>query len=107
MTPAIANYLDSIYDSLYAAIRELNLQMPKNRQIPPLPQTALFGDNSYLDSLGLANFIVLAEQKLEQNFGVTVDLTQDNPFSDESGHFRTLGTLALYTASLLKAKNRE
>jgi len=92
---------DSILSAIYAAIGELNLQLPKNRLIQPTPNTRLFGEQGRLDSLALANFIILVEDKLEERLGSRFDLTQDDPFSPENGHFRTVETLALYIASSL------
>ncbi len=95
---------DSIVTAIHAAITEMNLHLPKNRQIEEDPQTVLFGAGGRLDSLGLANFIIIMEQQLEQSLGMRIDLTEDDPFSPETGHFRTLGTLARYIGSSFDAK---
>jgi hypothetical protein len=42
----------------------------------------------------------LAEQKLEESYGFRVDLTEDDPFSPTTGHFRTVESLATYVTSL-------
>lgn len=107
MTLGTSNRLDGAYDAIYAAIAELNLQMPKNKQIQPRPDTALFGEKGQLDSLALANFIVITEQKLEESFGVQLDLTQDDPFSGQNGHFRTIESLARYISSFTESKSSE
>lgn len=107
MTLGTSNRLDGAFDAIYAAIAELNLQMPKNRQIQPRPDTALFGEKGQLDSLALANFIVITEQKLEESFGVRLDLTQDDPFSGQNGHFRTIESLARYISSFTENKPSE
>ena len=107
MTLGTSNRLDSAFDAIYAAIAELNLQMPKNRQIQPRPDTALFGEKGQLDSLALANFIVITEQKLEESFGIQLDLTQDDPFSGQNGYFRTIESLARYISSFAETKSSE
>lgn len=107
MTLGTSNRLDSAFNAIYAAIAELNLQMPKNRQIQPRPETALFGEKGQLDSLALANFIVITEQKLEESFGVQLDLTQDDPFSGQNGYFRTIESLAQYISSFTENKSSE
>ncbi len=107
MTLGTSNRLDGAFDAIYAAIAELNLQMPKHRQIQPRPDTALFGEKGQLDSLALANFIVITEQKLEESFGVQLDLTEDDPFSGQTGHFRTIDSLARYISSFTEAKASE
>jgi acyl carrier protein len=107
MTLGTSNRLDGAFDAIYAAIAELNLQMPKNRQVQPRPDTALFGEKGQLDSLALANFIVITEQKLEESFGVQLDLTQGDPFSGQNGHFRTIDSLARYISSFNENKPNE
>jgi len=107
MTLRTSNHLDGAFDAIYAAIAELNLQLPKNKQIQRRPDVVLFGENGQLDSLALANFIVITEQKLEESFGIQVDLTQDDPFSGQNGHFRTIESLARYVSSIAENKTGE
>jgi acyl carrier protein len=86
---------------IYAAVAELNLQRSENQQLKPTLDMALFGDAGNLDSLALANFIIIMEQKFEGRFGVRVDLTQEDPFSLATGHFQTVRSLATYISSLV------
>ena len=51
---------------IYAAVAQLNPQLPKEQQLQPSLDTALFGSEGKLDSLGVANLIVIMEQKLEE-----------------------------------------
>jgi acyl carrier protein len=92
--------LDGVLAAIYEAIANLNLQLPLDQRIEKSPATVLFGAGGKLDSLGLANFIVLAEQKLEERLGLQVNLTEDDPFSPLTGHFRTIQSLATYVAEL-------
>jgi acyl carrier protein len=107
MTLGTSNRLDSAFEAIYAAIAELNLQMPKNKKIQPRPDTALFGEKGQLDSLALANFIVITEQKIEESLGIQLDLTQDDPFSGQNGYFRTVESLARYISSSAENKSSE
>ena len=91
---------DGILKVIYESISELNLQLPEGRRIEKSPATILFGAGGKLDSLALANFIVIAEQKLEEYFGCRFDLTQDDPFSPATGHFGTIRSLATYVSEL-------
>jgi acyl carrier protein len=61
----------------------------------------LFGDGGRLDSLALANLIVIVEGELEAAFGFQFDLTQDDPFSSETGHFKTVQSLVDYISRLV------
>jgi len=87
---------------VYRAMAELNLQLSKERRLQPSLDTALFGDQGTLDSMSLANFIVITEQMLEERFGPKIDLTQDDPFSSANGHFKTVGSLVSYVSDQLQ-----
>ncbi len=93
--------------ALCLAITELNLHLPKHERLKADPSTPLFGNEGGLDSLGLANFIILVEDKLEEAVGIRLDLTEDDPFSPETGHFRTLGSLAQHIHAILDGRSRE
>ena len=92
--------LDDVLRVIYDSISDLNLQLPEDQRIRKSLSTVLFGAGGTLDSLRLANFIVIAEQKLEESYGFRVDLTEDDPFSPTTGHFRTVESLATYVTSL-------
>jgi len=92
--------LDGVLKVIYESVSELNLQLPEGQRIEKSPATVLFGAGGKLDSLALANFIVITEQKLEESFGRRIDLTEDDPFSPATGHFGTIRSLATYVAEL-------
>jgi acyl carrier protein len=95
-----ASSLDRIVSVIYSAVSELNLQLPRSGRVANSLSTVLFGAGGALDSLALANFIVIVEAKLEEFFGFRFDLTQDDPFSPGTGHFQTLQSLADYISRL-------
>jgi acyl carrier protein len=94
------SHLDGVLPLIYESIAGLNVQLPEEQQIRKSLSTVLFGAGGTLDSLGLANFIVILEQKLEESYGFRVDLTEDDPFSPSTGHFRTVHSLATYVSEL-------
>ncbi len=94
-------------NTIYTALADLNTQLPKGRRIEQLPDTRLFGAEGALDSMELCNFIIIAEQKLKDTFGVSVDLTRDDPFSPHNGHFKTVDSLATHVAGLLQEHSSE
>ncbi|HSY64214.1 MAG TPA: acyl carrier protein [Terriglobales bacterium] len=96
--------LDGVLRVMYDSIAEVNLQLPEHQRIEKSLTTILLGDGGRLDSLGLVNFIVITEQKLEEFLGVRIDLTENDPFSPNTGHFRTVQSLATYICEL--AENR-
>jgi len=105
MTLRTTSCMDGVFNAIHAAISELNLQLPKSKRIEARPDTVLFGAEGQLDSLALANFIVMIERKLDDTFGVQIDLTQDDPFATENGHFRTIASLADYASRQVENKN--
>jgi len=94
------SHLDGVLRVIYESVSDLNMQLPADRRIEKSLSTILFGWCGKLDSLGLANLIVIAEQKLEERYGFRIDLTEDDPFSPTTGHFRTIDSLATYVSEL-------
>ena len=86
---------------LYAAIDDLNLQLPPEQQLEKSTATVLFGDGGRLDSLGLVTFIVAAEQKLTESAGISLTLADEKAMSRRNSPFRTVGTLAAYIGERL------
>ena len=95
-----ASHLDGVLRVIYESVSDLNMQLPEEQRIEKSLSTILFGGGGKLDSLGLANFIVITEQKLEERYGFRIDLTEDDPFSPTTGHFRTIDSLATYVSQL-------
>jgi acyl carrier protein len=95
---------DRIVGVIYSALSELNLQLPKGDHVEQSLSTVLSGAGGRLDSLALANFIVIAETKLEESLGFQIDLTQDDPFSPGTGHFQTVQSLVSYISRLVQQR---
>jgi acyl carrier protein len=93
---------DRILDSLYAAIDDVNRERPSDRPLAKARETALYGSASDLDSLGLVNFIVAAEQRIEAEFGKSLVLADDRALAQEPSPFRSVGALADYVEVLLR-----
>lgn len=100
-----ASRFDQALKVIYDSVSDLNQQLAKEQRIDQTPATVLFGEGGKLDSLGLANFIVITEQKLDESFGFQIDLTADDPFSPATGHFRTIQSLASYISDLVTKKS--
>jgi acyl carrier protein len=106
-SPKTSTLLDRVVAAICSAISELNVQLPKGGHVEQSLDTVLFGAGGRLDSLALANFIVIAEQKLDESFGFHIDLTQDDPFSPETGHFQTVQSLVGYISGLVQPRSSE
>jgi hypothetical protein len=99
--PRLPGY-DDVLRVVYKALDELNLQRPRNQRISPSPNSILFGENGDLNSLELSNFIVLMEQMVQEMFRTEIDLTEDDPFSLEHGHMRTVDSLTSHISNLMQ-----
>ena len=92
-----------ILASLYKAVDAFNDQQAARAQkLKKFPTTRLFGGNGALDSLGLVQFIVLAEQQVQKDFRASLALANEKALSMKNSPFRTIRSLADYIAKLLK-----
>ena len=92
---------ERILKCIYEAIDEAN---EDRADLPPLqksPETTLHGSAGDLDSLGLINFLVAAEEGIEREFGVEVSLSDNRSISREPSPFESVETLATYIETLL------
>ena len=92
---------------VFAAVQELNQQLPKAKRLEAAVGTPLSGAGGKLDSLGLLNLVVLVEQKVEQESGVTLMLADDAAMAAEPNPFQTLGTLVDHVQRSLEQKLNE
>jgi|SRR5580704_8379185 hypothetical protein len=99
--PQVPSYED-VLPVVYKGLDELNQQRARNQRLQATPECVLYGDTGSLNSLELSNFMVLMEQLVQEKFGVEIDLTEGDPFSSESGHMRTAGTLAEHISNLVR-----
>ncbi len=92
---------NDIIQILYAAIDDLNLQLPPEQRLEKSTGTVLFGEGGRLDSLGLVSFIVAAEQKLTEMADISLTLADEKAMSRRNSPFRTVGSLAEYIGERL------
>src|SRR5262245_30754138 len=77
---------------LYEAVDEVNLGLAEGDRLQKSPDAVLAGDAGRLDSLGLINFIVAAEKRLQTEFQADLSLTDVITSQDPVRHL-TLGSL--------------
>jgi acyl carrier protein len=94
---------EAIMQALQAAIEEVNETRPRDARISSGPDTPLIGVEGGLDSLGLVNFAVTAEEQLDAALGTSLQLSSLIGMSVAESPFRTLATLADYIAANLEA----
>jgi acyl carrier protein len=95
---------DKVIEAVFAAIDEVNQFRSPEEQLEKSPETPLLGKNGKLDSLGIVNFIVATEMNLDQLFGVSINLADEQAMAQKDNPFRTIGTFTEYISAQLKAK---
>ena len=99
---SIENQVDQI---LFAAIQEINEQLPAGQTIAADKSTLLFGREGVLDSLTLVNLIVAAEQKVQETLNIAITLADDRAMSQKNSPFKSVESLANYIVMLVKEKS--
>lgn len=93
-----------VTELVFAAVDEVNKQLRKAQRLDKSLETVISGAGSQLDSLGLVNLIFSLEQRIEQQYGVSVTLVEESTLSREENPFRTLASLAQHVHGLLEKK---
>jgi acyl carrier protein len=96
------DHRDRIVQAIYKAVDELNKQLPAGTSLEKSPEATLYGKSSKLESLDFVTFIMEVEEKVNDEFGTNVMITDENLLSKEKSPFSTLGTLTDYLAEVLK-----
>lgn len=96
-TPSRAALLDLITTGLRERIEQ------SKRPMPPAidEETRLIGKEAVLDSLALVTLIVDLEERIEEDLGVVLSLTDDRAMSQRSSPFRSVGALVGYIEELI------
>ncbi len=97
--------LNKVKKVVFNLIEEENELLPKNKKIEKLLNFELYGGKGKLDSLELVNFIVGLEQGIEDNFGITISLTDDKAMSEKTSPFKTIETVIDYITKRLIEEN--
>ncbi len=63
--------------------------------------TALFGRHGLFDSLGLVSLVVAVEEAIEDQYGVSISLADQQAMSERHSPFRSVGSLAEYARRLI------
>lgn len=83
-------------------IDEFNEEFPSGLKLGKSMDTALYGPSGQLDSLHLVQLIVSLEQKLEDEFEMTVTLADERALSQRRSPFATVGSLSEYAQRLIE-----
>ena len=86
---------------IFESIKELNLQLPSERQLTTSMDTLLFGNGAKLDSLGLVTLLVIIEQNIEDEYNIVLTIADEKAMSQKNSPFRTIESLSKYIYLIL------
>jgi acyl carrier protein len=86
----------ALVDLLVSGLRDILASSDRGAPSSLDERTALLGDGACLDSIGLVTLIVEIEQRLDEQFGVSIVLADERAMSQTRSPFQSIGTLADY-----------
>ena len=92
---------ERIAKAVYAAVDELNEQLPSGVHVDKALDAPLYGSTGKLESLDFVTLIMEVEEKINAEFGTDITIADENLLSKEKSPFSTLGTLIDYLKELL------
>lgn len=97
---------DKIIQIILEELETLNKDAGLGMDISPGEGTHLYTKSSPLDSLGLVRLLADVEDGIEQEFGVSILIADEQAMSMIKSPFRSVGALAEYAAAKVeKAKS--
>ena len=94
--------LKRIEDLIIFSLKELQEQDDELRTAFCHSDTKIFGRQGLLDSNGLVSLIVELEEKIEDEFGVSLILADERAMSQKKSPFKSVLSLAQYICMLLE-----
>lgn len=91
---------DTALAAVKGAVAEINLSLPADGQLSDDPDAVLYGEGSGLDSLGLVNVVMAAEQHVGDATGEDVMLASEAAMSRKRSPYRSLRALAEYAVEV-------
>lgn len=94
---------ETALNAMEGAVDEMNLSLPEDKQLSKDPDAVLFGPGSLLDSVGLVNLVMAAEQHLGDSTGEDIVLASESAMSRKRSPYRSLRALAEYAVEISTA----
>jgi acyl carrier protein len=98
---------ERVVRAIFSAIDEVNVQLPREQRLEKSIQSGLLDGSGKLDSLGMVNLIVAAEQNIEQEFGTPISLVDEEALSQNDSPFRDVNTLVRHITRILEENEYE
>ena len=97
---------ERISKAVFAAVDEVNEQLPPGMHIDKSLDAPLYGAAGKLESLDFVTLIMEVEEKINAEFGADLTIADDNLLSKEKSPFATLGSLNEYLQELLTSEGK-
>ena len=91
---------ENAVNAIYAAIDELNPQIPEGAKLGKSEEVLLFGEGAALDSLNLVNLVMMVEQNIMMETGAEVLLASEAAMSRKRSPYRSVSSLADYAVEV-------
>lgn len=96
------NTHDNVTELVFAALRDLGLELKKPELAQPDPEMRLIGSSSPLDSMALVSLIADLEGRIAIEFGKDVILADESAMSAYRSPFRSVSALTAHIHKLLE-----
>src|SRR5207253_7756382 len=93
---------ERISKAVFAAVDELNEQLPKGVQIEKSLDAPLYGASGKLESLDFVTLIMEVEEKINAEFGTDITIADEHLLSKQNSPFSSVRTLVEYLEEVLK-----
>ncbi|MEW6599505.1 MAG: hypothetical protein AB1499_00900 [Nitrospirota bacterium] len=93
---------EKIIQVIFEAIDELNEQLPKEERLEKSLNKVQFGSGGNIDSLRLVSLMTTLEQKIEEQFGITIAIFDHLASSENDNLFNTVASLADFLVSTME-----
>ena len=90
-----------VLHAVYAAIDEINGQLPRAQRLEKQPSTIVLGEGGTLDSLGAIQLVVAVEEQVAASVGQDVDLMDGDLLSRADSPLRSVDSLARFVVEKL------
>lgn len=91
---------EAIQEMIFKAMELVNQARDEDDRIPIGPKISLFGNDGYLDSMGLVSLLIDIEESL-QSEGFNVSLSDERAMSEKNSPFRDVPSLTEYIIKLV------
>ncbi|HEV2827375.1 MAG TPA: hypothetical protein VGW76_07185 [Pyrinomonadaceae bacterium] len=102
MEDSLAINRQTVLRLVFETMDEINETLPEDRQLEKSNGTQLLGRDGKLDSLGLVSFIILLEQRVDEELGRGITLADERAMSRSKSPFRNVENLTDYILELLE-----